>query len=213
MCDFIRHYLRTKIARIMPSIQNIAIFASGTGTNAKAIIDYFKNNREVAVGLIVTNRHDAGVLDIANEAGVEAVVIGKQELMDEEMILALLDAYKINFIVLAGWLVLIPSYLVDQFKGRILNIHPALLPKFGGKGMYGKHVHRAVVDAGERQSGITIHHVNEVYDEGGIVAQFKVELLPTDGAEEVERKVRLLELKNYAPVIEKVIANLDNKGR
>jgi phosphoribosylglycinamide formyltransferase 1 len=183
----------------------IAIFASGTGTNANAIIEYFKNDAEINIGLIVTNKADAGVIKVAEKWKVEYAIISKADLSDEELVGAVLEEHGIDFIVLAGWLLLIPSYLVKMFKDRILNIHPALLPKFGGKGMYGHHVHQAVKASNEVVSGITIHKVNEAYDEGGVVAQHKVSVTAADSAEDVERKVRALELKFYPEEIKKFI--------
>jgi phosphoribosylglycinamide formyltransferase-1 len=144
----------------------IAIFASGTGTNANAILEYFKNDSEINVGLIVTNKADAGVIKVADKWKVEYAIINNADLGDEELVEAVLEENGIDFVVLAGWLLLIPSYMVKMFKGKILNIHPALLPKFGGKGMYGHHVHKAVKAAGENISGISIHQVGEAYDEG-----------------------------------------------
>ena len=183
----------------------IAIFASGTGTNANAILEYFKNDSEINVGLIVTNKADAGVIKVADKWKVEYAIINNADLGDEELVEAVLEENGIDFVVLAGWLLLIPSYMVKMFKGKILNIHPALLPKFGGKGMYGHHVHKAVKAAGENISGITIHQVNEAYDEGSLVAQHKVSIESSDSAEDIEQKVRALELEFYAVEIKKFI--------
>jgi len=183
----------------------IAIFASGTGTNANAIIDFFNYNPTIEVGLIVTNKPDAGVIKVAEKWKVEYAIIAKSDLEDEDLVSVVLEEQGIDFIVLAGWLLLIPKFLVRMFKDRMLNIHPALLPKFGGKGMYGHHVHLAVKAAGETESGITIHKVSEAYDEGAVVAQHKAFLLPGDSAEEIEQKVRALELKYYPLEIKKFI--------
>ncbi len=183
----------------------IVIFASGTGTNANAIIEYFKSNVDINIGLIVTNKADAGVIKVAEKWKVEYAIISKADLDDEELVAAVLEDHGIDFVVLAGWLVLIPSYLVKMFKDRMLNIHPALLPKFGGRGMFGHHVHDAVKAAKEVESGITIHKVNEAYDEGGLVAQHKVSLAIADSAQDIERKVRALELKFYPEEIKKFI--------
>lgn len=183
----------------------IVIFASGTGTNANAIIEYFKSNVDINIGLIVTNKVDAGVIKVAEKWKVEYAIISKADLDDEELVAAVLEDHGIDFVVLAGWLVLIPSYLVKMFKDRMLNIHPALLPKFGGRGMFGHHVHDAVKAAKEVESGITIHKVNEAYDEGGLVAQHKVSLAIADSAQDIERKVRALELKFYPEEIKKFI--------
>lgn len=184
---------------------NIAVFASGTGTNAKAIIEHFKDNKFIRVALIVTNKPDAGVIKIAEAAGVDWIYVPNAEFEDEEMILSLFDSYDIAWIVLAGWLRLVPAYLVITFKNKIVNIHPALLPKHGGRGMYGHHVHEAVASAKDKESGITIHLVNENFDEGRILFQAKFQIKDEDGAEEIERQVRKLELNNYPEQIEKLI--------
>lgn len=183
----------------------IAVFASGTGTNADAIIRFFKADEAADVTLVVSSKHGAGVLDVADGHGVVSVVVDKDVMADEEVLLALLEAYEIDFIVLAGWLRLIPPFLVRAFNGRMLNIHPALLPKFGGKGMWGHHVHEAVKAAGEKVSGITIHQVSEAYDEGAIVAQFETSVEANDSASDIEAKVRALELKHFPVVIKKII--------
>mgnify|MGYP001366181457 CR=1 FL=1 len=183
----------------------IAVFASGTGTNADAIIRFFKADEVADVTLVVSSKHGAGVLDVADGHGVVSVVVDKDVMADEEVLLALLEAYEIDFIVLAGWLRLIPPFLVRAFNGRMLNIHPALLPKFGGKGMWGHHVHEAVKAAGEKVSGITIHQVSEAYDEGAIVAQFETSVEANDSASDIEAKVRALELKHFPVVIKKFI--------
>lgn len=183
----------------------IAVFASGTGTNADAIIRFFKADEVADVTLVVSSKHGAGVLDVADGHGVVSVVVDKDVMADEEVLLALLEAYEIDFIVLAGWLRLIPPFLVRAFNGRMLNIHPALLPKFGGKGMWGHHVHEAVKAAGEKVSGITIHQVSEAYDEGAIVAQFETSVEANDSASDIEAKVKALELKHFPVVIKKFI--------
>jgi phosphoribosylglycinamide formyltransferase-1 len=185
--------------------KKIAIFASGTGTNAEAIMKSCLEDNIAKVVLVICSNPDAKVLNVADRFDIPWVLVDKDFMADEEAMLALLEEYGVQFLVLAGWLKLIPSYLTQAFKGRILNIHPALLPKFGGKGMWGHHVHQAVKEAGEKVSGITVHEVNEAYDEGRIVAQFSVDILPSDDATEIERKVRALEIKHFAPVIKKYI--------
>lgn len=184
---------------------NIAVFASGNGTNTQAIIEFFRGDPEVNVALVVASRSDAGVLNIAQEGGVECVTINKEALKDNRKVLRILDRFNIDYCILAGWLLLLPAYLVERFEGKMLNIHPALLPKFGGKGMYGHHVHEAVKAAGEQETGITIHEVNAKYDEGRIVEQIAVEVLPGDTALDIEQKVRLLELVHYPQTIKKFI--------
>jgi len=183
----------------------IAVFASGSGSNAEALVDHFANHTSIKVSLIVTNKANAGVIDRAKRLGVEYVFVPKEDIEDEEMMLGLLDNYDITHVVLAGWLLLIPPYLIKRYQHKILNIHPALLPKFGGKGMYGHHVHKAVKEAGETESGITIHLVNEKYDEGAIVKQHKVALVESDSAADIETKVRKLELEHYAQDVENFI--------
>ncbi|NQV51895.1 MAG: phosphoribosylglycinamide formyltransferase [Flavobacteriales bacterium] len=186
----------------------LAIFASGTGTNTKSIIGYFKGDASVEVSLVVTNKPEAGVISVAEAMGVDYAIAAKAELADEELMMALLEEYKVDAVILAGWLLLVPEYLVKRFDGRMLNIHPALLPKFGGKGMWGMHVHNAVKAAGERESGITIHKVNAQYDQGAIVAQHKVAIDPNDEAEEIEQKVRKLELQYYPEEIKKFLDSI-----
>ncbi|MEQ9188831.1 MAG: phosphoribosylglycinamide formyltransferase [Cryomorphaceae bacterium] len=189
-------------------VTRLAIFASGTGTNASSIIQYFQNDPAVEVSIVVTNKSDAGVIGVAERAKVEFAIITKQDLGDEELMMALLEEYRVDVIVLAGWLLLVPPYLIERFEGRILNIHPALLPKFGGKGMWGKHVHQAVKDSGDLQSGITIHMVNAEYDKGKVLAQHKVELKAGDDPADIEAKVRKLELHHYPIEIKKFVDSI-----
>ena len=174
-------------------MKNIAVFASGSGTNAENLIHYFSNNSNGTVKLILSNRISAGVLDRADRLGVKRVVFDRDTFLNTEKILYLLQAEKIDYIVLAGFLMLVPDYLIQAYPGRIVNIHPSLLPKYGGKGMYGERVHEAVVAAGEHESGITIHHLNGQYDSGDIIAQYKVPVLPTDTPADVAAKVHALE--------------------
>jgi phosphoribosylglycinamide formyltransferase 1 len=189
--------------------KRIAIFASGGGSNAQKIAQYFTNHPRVEVALVVSNKADAGVLDIAKNMGIETYVIpSKAEYLETENLLQELYIHQIDFIVLAGYLWLIPAYLVDAFEGRIVNIHPALLPKYGGKGMHGMHVHQAVVAAGEKESGITIHLVDKVYDNGKILFQAKVAIEPTDTPADVQKKVLALEHANFAQVVESVVINI-----
>ena len=146
-------------------MHHIAIFASGTGSNAKKIVEYFKDHEQIKVSLIVSNKKDALVLDMARSHNIPTLVIDRDHFYNSEDILKEFLIYRIDLIVLAGFLLLIPKYLIREFNNRIINIHPALLPKYGGKGMYGMNVHRAVKAANEKESGITIHFVNEKYDE------------------------------------------------
>jgi phosphoribosylglycinamide formyltransferase 1 len=187
---------------------NIALFASGSGSNVENIIRYFQSNTNIAFPLILSNKADAYVHQRAKDLGVPSVTFSKKELEEGKIILRLLQENKVDFIVLAGFLLKVPSYLVSAFPNKIVNIHPALLPKYGGKGMYGRYVHEAVVAAGEQESGITIHYVNDHYDDGNIIFQAKCPLLPTDTAEDVAEKVYQLEYEHYPRVIEKLLQQL-----
>lgn len=195
-----------------PRHTRIAIFASGTGSNALKILETFQDHPTIKVGLVVSNNPDAGVLKHAHAFHTPALVITRRLLNDEEFMTTILDDQRIDVIVLAGFMLLIPSYLVKRYPNRIVNIHPALLPKFGGKGMYGMHVHRAVKEAGEAVSGISIHYVNEHYDEGQLIAQYEVGLDPGDSPESIARKVQVLEHKYYPVEIERVIQALPAKA-
>lgn len=186
-------------------MKKIAIFASGTGSNAKKIIEYFRTNPHIQVSFIVSNKKDALVLDMAHEFNIETCVLNRQVFYQTEQLLAQLREHDIDFIVLAGFLWLIPEYMVNNYKNRMVNIHPSLLPKYGGKGMYGMHVHEAVKAAGDQESGITIHYVNEHYDDGDIIFQAKCVLEPNDTSTDIAKKVQALEHKHFAPVIEKLL--------
>ncbi|MCB9295246.1 MAG: phosphoribosylglycinamide formyltransferase [Lewinellaceae bacterium] len=188
---------------------NIAIFASGTGTNAGKIIDYFKENANIHVVLVVSNKATAPVLELADESGIEKMVISRQSFYETEGLLDALRDRGVGLIVLAGFLWLIPDYLVRAYDKRMVNIHPALLPKYGGKGMYGMNVHRAVKAAGETVSGITIHYVNERYDEGGVIFQATCPIAPDDEPEDIARKVQQLEHRHFAPVVEQLAQELE----
>jgi phosphoribosylglycinamide formyltransferase-1 len=186
-------------------MQHIAIFASGSGTNAKKIIEYFTHSKEIKIALVVSNKADAGVLAIAKEFGLPNIVIDKNQLLDESFITPLLEKHRIDYIILAGFLLLIPKFLIRTFPKRIINIHPALLPKYGGKGMYGRHVHEAVFKNKERESGITIHFASEHYDEGDIIFQKSVTLSESDSPERIAQKVQQLEHQFFPKVIEELI--------
>lgn len=190
-------------------MKRIAIFASGTGSNARKIVEYFQNHKDIEVSLIVSNRKNALVLTMAAEYNIDRFVIDRKYFYESEDILAKLTDYDIDFIALAGFLWLIPEYLVKAYDKKIVNIHPALLPKYGGKGMYGHHVHEAVKAAGETESGITIHYVNTKYDEGNIIFQAKSALEEEDTPEEIARKVLTLEHRYFAKTIEKLLSNND----
>ena len=180
---------------------NIAIFASGGGTNCENIIRYFKESEEVCTALVVSNKAEAPVLGKALKLGVPVQVVTKAELNDEAVMMPLLQQYAIDFIVLAGFLPLVPDFLIEAFPRRIVNIHPSLLPKFGGKGMWGHHVHEAVKAAGETEAGMTVHCVTPVCDGGDIIAQYRVALSPEDSADTISEKEHVLEMKYYPLVI------------
>ena len=186
---------------------NIAIFASGNGSNAENIIAYFKGNPGVCVKLIVCNSSKEFVIERAANNEIPSLIVSKQELQDNTGITKILTEHQINWIVLAGFLLLIPPYLLDFFPDKIINLHPALLPNFGGKGMYGMHVHNAVIEKREAESGITIHIVNPHYDEGKIIAQHKCKVSPDDTPEILAHKVHRLEYKYYPQEIDKLITN------
>lgn len=189
-------------------MKNIAVFASGTGSNARKLIEYFKQSPLGRVSLVVSNKANAGVLDIAREHGVETALITRAGFYESDDFLQVLREKKIDFIVLAGFLWLVPAWLVKAYRGRIVNIHPALLPKYGGKGMYGIHVHEAVVAAGEKESGITIHQVNEHYDEGDTIFQARCPVLPDDTAADLAKRVLALEHRHFPEVVEQALATL-----
>lgn len=188
--------------------KNIAIFASGSGSNAENIIRYFRNNDSICVSLVLSNKSDAYVLERAHRLGVSCNVFPKEDWIAGDEVLAVLQEYRIDFIVLAGFLVRVPDLILHAYPNKIINIHPALLPKFGGKGMYGSRVHEAVVAAGEKESGITIHYINERYDEGNTIFQATCPVLPDDTPESVAEKVHALEYKHFPLVIEKVLDTL-----
>jgi phosphoribosylglycinamide formyltransferase-1 len=190
------------------SVKNIAILASGAGSNAKKILEYFSDRMDIAVRLIVSNKQEAGVLNIAKGASIDTFVVTRDSFYSSTDLLVELDKRNIDFIVLAGFLWLIPPYLIKHYPDRIINIHPALLPKYGGKGMYGHFVHEAVHLAKDTQSGITIHYVNEKYDEGSIVFQERCEIFPSDQPEDIARKVQVLEHSYYPTVIDQLVSSL-----
>ena len=185
--------------------KRIAIFASGSGTNAEAIMERFANHPMAEVAIILSNKSDAYVLDRAKKYGVPTQVFDKNTFRNTNEIVAILQAEKISLVVLAGFLWLIPEQLVKAFPNQIINIHPALLPKYGGKGMYGMHVHEAVKEAKEKESGITIHYVNERYDEGQVIHQVKCEISSEDSPEDIAQKIHQLEQEYFPKVIEKLI--------
>lgn len=190
-------------------MKRIALFASGSGSNAEQIATYFADNTDVEISLIVTNNPKAGVIDRARRLHIPVLLFDRKTFYETERINRLLQQQPIDLIVLAGFMWLMPEGIVRSFPNRIINIHPALLPKFGGKGMYGHFVHEAVVAAGETESGITIHYVNERYDEGQIIFQASCTVFPTDSPDDVANSVQILEHAHYPRVVAEVLADLD----
>ncbi len=187
---------------------NIAIFASGTGTNAQNIFNQFKSEPKAHIALIVSNKEDAGVLAFAEEMEIPYAITGAEELNDEETMMAILGYHNIDFIVLAGFLLLVPKYLIKAFPNKIINIHPALLPAHGGKGMYGNKVHEAVKAAGDTETGITVHYVNEHFDEGEIITQVSCPVLETDTIDDIRVKVQALEHEHYPQAVKELVKKL-----
>ncbi|MCG9792085.1 phosphoribosylglycinamide formyltransferase [Flavobacterium algicola] len=185
-------------------MKKIVIFASGSGSNAENIINYFDSNENVEVVRVLTNNANAGVIDRVRKYGVAADVFSKTELFESNF-LQLINSIKPDLIVLAGFLLKFPQTIIADYPNKVINIHPALLPKYGGKGMYGMHVHRAVVANQEKESGITIHYVNENYDEGAIIFQKNFEVITTDTAEDVAAKIHELEFRHFPEVIAQLL--------
>ena len=186
----------------------IAIFASGGGSNAQQIIRYFKNNEAVTIALIVCNKKGAGVLQVAEAAGIDTLLIEREPFYNGDGYVPQLQAAGIQLVVLAGFLWKVPQSLIEAYPRRIVNIHPALLPKYGGKGMYGQHVHQAVKEASEVESGITIHYVDEHYDHGDVIFQTTCPLHADDDAVTIAQKVLQLEHYHYPRVIESLVKEL-----
>lgn len=196
-------------------MKRIALFASGSGSNAEKIAEYFSDSTDIEITLILSNNPKAGVIERARHGfarrgfgqrlHVPVLLFDRTTFYDTDRITQLLQQQSVDLIVLAGFMWLMPSGLVRAFRDKIINIHPALLPKFGGKGMYGHFVHEAVVAAGETESGITIHYVNEQYDEGQIIFQASCPVLPTDTPEDVARRVQLLEHEHYPRVVAELL--------
>lgn len=187
-------------------MHNIAIFVSGSGTNCENLIRYFENSDFVKCALVVSNKPDAFALVRAERLGIPTAVAKKAQLNEPDVMLPMLRQYDINFIVLAGFLPLIPAYLIDAFPHKIINLHPALLPKFGGKGMWGHHVHEAVKAAGETETGMTVHYVTPICDSGEIIAQYRVAISPDDSVDDIAEKEHLLEMEYFPKVVEQVIS-------
>jgi len=189
-------------------MKRIAIFASGSGSNAQNIVEHFLKNKAARVEIILTNKREAYVLERAMKYQISTCIFDKKTLHETNNILHLLNDSKIDLIVLAGFLLLVPKNILEAFPGRIINIHPALLPKFGGKGMYGNKVHEAVIANHEKYSGITIHYVNEQYDEGDVIYQKKIELASSETPESLASKIHALEYEYLPSVIEQVLQSM-----
>jgi len=186
-------------------MNNIVLFASGSGTNVENIVNFFKNDQDTQISMILTNNPKAYVIQRAEKLGIPVRVFNRDDFYKNNTIIDLLKKIKPDLIILAGFLWLIPENMIKAFPDKIINIHPALLPKYGGKGMYGSKVHEAVVANKEKESGITIHYVNERYDEGNIIFQAKCEVLPTDTPDDVANKVHGLEYKHFPRVIARLL--------
>ena len=187
-------------------IKNIAIFASGEGTNAQTIIDYFKSSKKIKIALVVSNKPTANVLNRAKNNNIPTFVIDKNSFCETNDVVHILKKANIDLIVLAGFLWMVPKSLIQAFPNKIVNIHPALLPKFGGKGMFGMNVHKAVIEEKEKESGISIHFVNEEYDEGKIIAQHVCEISENDSAETLAQKIHQLEYEFFPKAIDDLLS-------
>jgi len=186
---------------------NIAIFASGNGSNAQRIAEYFAGNEKIHIDLFLSNNPNAFVLERAKNLNIPSFTFTGKELRETDLVLNKLKEININFIVLAGFLIMVPKNIINAFPQKIINIHPALLPKYGGKGMYGDIVHEAVIAAGESESGISIHYVNERYDEGNIIFKAKCNIEKNDDAKSLAGKIHQLEHKYFPEIIEKLLTS------
>ncbi len=186
----------------------LAIFVSGSGSNCENLITYFRKTKTADIVVVVSNRSDAYALTRAQRLQVPAEVVNKAQLNDPEVMKPLLNRYQVDMIVLAGFLPMVPDYLIDLYPKRIINIHPALLPKHGGKGMWGHHVHEAVKAAGDTETGITVHYVSPVCDGGEIIAQRSVKIASDDTVEDIAAKEHELEMRFFPEIVEQVILGL-----
>ena len=189
---------------------NIAIFVSGSGTNCENIIRHFTDSKDVKIALVLSNRSDAYALVRAEKYNIPTVVLPKTDFYKEDQLLGLMQTYAIDFIVLAGFLLMIPNFLIHAYNRRMVNLHPALLPKFGGKGMYGHHVHEAVKAAGETETGMTVHWVSSICDGGEIIAQYRTPINREDTPDDIAAKEHILEQKYFPTVIEQVLQSLNS---
>ncbi len=190
---------------------NMAIFVSGGGTNCENIIRYFEGSEKVRTVLVVSNKANAGAIARAQRLGVPSVVVPKSRFNDKEVMLPLLKEYSVDFIVLAGFLLVVPDFLIEEYDHRMVNLHPALLPKYGGMGMYGHHVHEAVKAAGEKETGMTVHWVSRDVDGGEIIAQFSTPIDPEDTPDDIAAKEHILEMEHFPQVIEGIVTALFQK--
>jgi len=188
-------------------VKNIAIFASGSGSNAEAIVQYFKKSETTNVAAIYTNRKKAGVIERAKNLNIPSVIFSKKDFLETDQIINDIRNRKVDLIVLAGFLLLVPEHFIDAFPKRIINIHPSLLPKYGGKGMYGMNVHKAVSESGEKETGITVHFVNKEYDKGRIISQVKVIITPNTPANQIAAQVLKVEHRYYPLIIDQLLEN------
>lgn len=188
------------------SLKKVAIFASGSGSNAQSIIEYFNKKEGIDVSIVISNKSDAFVVKRAKKLGVKCFVFNIESFKNNLGILEILTKHKVDWIVLAGFLLKVPEYIIEKYENRILNIHPALLPKYGGKGMYGVHVHQSVLQNKETESGISIHLVNKNYDEGKIIFQAKCKVFNQDTVELLSKRIHQLEHLHYPKVIEQTIS-------
>lgn len=186
----------------------LAVFASGGGTNCENIIRYFKDSDKVKVALVVANKVGIPALEKAERFGVPTRVLPKADLNRKDILLPLMKEYSIDFIVLAGFLLVIPDFLINEYDHRIINLHPALLPKFGGIGMYGHHVHEAVKAAGETETGMTVHWVTPKVDGGAIIARFRTPISPDDTPDNIAAKEHLLEMEHFPRVIDEILCEI-----
>lgn len=189
-------------------MKNLAIFASGSGTNAENIIKYFSNRMTAKVALVLSNKQEAPVLKRAAKFNIPSKIFDRNEFYGSETVYDYLQKYEIDFIVLAGFLWLVPENILTRYSGRIVNIHPALLPAHGGKGMYGEKVHKAVIENAEKESGITIHYVNASYDEGDVIFQARCKVLPDDSPETLAHRIHQLEYLHFPEIIEELVMKL-----
>lgn len=188
-------------------MKRVAVFASGSGTNFQQICEYFiEKNNDIKIELLVVNKANAYVVERAKQLNVKSVYFNREDFYSSDKVVECLKENQIDFIVLAGFLWLIPDNILKEYPNKIINIHPALLPNYGGKGMHGHHVHQAVIAAKEPESGITIHYVNEKYDEGNIIFQAKCSITPEDTADSLAEKIHLLEKEHFPKVIDSLLS-------